>query len=328
MDKLLEIKNLSVNLLTAYGLVHGVRDVSIDILDGEIVGIVGESGCGKTLTAKSVLGLHNAERADIGGEVAFRKRDGETVDLLSVKPAELREIRGGEISMVLQDSSQSLSPIISIGRQMEDVIIANRRIKRPEARKIAAELLDDVGIDNPEMRLKCLPGELSGGQLQRICIAMAISGDPRLLLADEPTTALDSVTQAQILALLKKLSKERGMAVLIVTHNFSVVKRLCDRVYVMYAGLVAESGTVDEVINDPKHRYTRDLLKSIPHTNSKRRLESVAGALPDIYGDISGCPYADRCRGVCEDCRRAVGMSAFSGTHFAACLDAGGESDG
>ena len=325
MDKLLEIKNLKVNLLTAYGLVHGVRDVSIDISDGEIVGIVGESGCGKTLTAKSILGLHNPERTDIGGEIIFRKKSGETVDLLSARQSELREIRGSEISMVLQDSSLSLSPIISLGKQMEDAIIANKKMKRAEARKIAVQLLKDVGISEPEMRLKCLPGELSGGQLQRVCIAMAISSNPRLLLADEPTTALDSVTQAQILALLKKLSKKRGMAILIVTHNFSVIKNLCDRVYVMYAGLVAESGTVGEVMGSPKHRYTRDLLKSIPHIDSKKRLEAVAGSLPDIYGEINGCAYAERCRGVCESCRGKIDMAAFSGTHFAACVNSGGE---
>ena len=328
MDKLLEIKNLSVSPLTAYGLVHGVRDVSIDIAEGEIVGIVGESGCGKTLTAKAVMGLHRAGRTDIGGQIIYRKKSGESVDLLSMKPQELRSIRGSEISMVLQDSSLSLSPIITIGRQMEDVIIAHKKIKRPEARRIAAGLLSDVGISEPEMRLKCLPGELSGGQLQRICIAMAISSSPRLLLADEPTTALDSATQAQILALLHKLSKERGMAILIVTHNFSVIKRLCDRVYVMYAGLIAESGTVAEVMNDPKHRYTRDLIKSIPRLDSKEKLESVAGALPDAYGEITGCAYAERCRVALESCRERVSMSAFGGTHFAACPYAGGESDG
>lgn len=324
MDKLLEIKNLAVSPLTAYGLVHGVRDISLEIGEGEIVGIVGESGCGKTLTAKAVLGLHNPERTDISGEIIYRKKDGSTVDLLKIKQKDLSAIRGGEISMVLQDSKLALSPIITLGRQMEDVILAHRGIPRKEARSVAAELLADVGIDNPELRLKSLPGELSGGQLQRVCIAMAISSNPRLLIADEPTTALDTVTQEQILALLKKLSCERGMAVMIVTHNFSVIKRLCDRVYVMYAGFVAESGSVSEVINDPKHRYTSDLLKSIPHLGSKERLESVQGALPDVYSEISGCPYFERCAQACGACRSDIEMRDFGGRHCASCT--GGDS--
>ena len=323
MDKLLEIKDLSVRLLTAYGVARGVRGVSLEIGEGEIVGIVGESGCGKTLTAKSVLGLHNPERAEVGGSILFRLKSGETVDIAKLKQKELQKIRGKEISMVLQDSSTALSPIITVGRQMEDVILAHRDIKRPEAREIAAGLLESVGISEPRMRLKCLPGELSGGQLQRVCIAMAMSSEPRLLLCDEPTTALDSVTQAQILELLKKLSKERNMAVLIVTHNFSVVKRICDRVYVMYAGLIAESGTAEEVTKEPKHRYTADLLKSIPTAEKKDRLESVAGSLPDVYGDITGCPYAPRCKSACEGCLKGVPMTEFSPTHFAACIKGG-----
>ncbi len=326
MDKLLEIKNLSVRLLTAYGVARGVRGVSLSVGEGEVVGIVGESGCGKTLTAKSVLGLHNAERAEVRGQILYRLKSGATVDLLALKQKELQKIRGGEISMVLQDSSTALSPIITVGRQMEDVILAHSGVKRQEARKTAVGLLESVGISEPEMRLKCLPGELSGGQLQRVCIAMAISSEPRLLLCDEPTTALDSVTQAQILALLKKLSKERNMAVLIVTHNFSVVKRICDRVYVMYAGLIAESGTADEVTQNPRHCYTQDLLKSIPRACEKGRLESVTGALPDVYGDIAGCPYAPRCKSVCEDCLKDISMRGYSPTHFAACIK-GGEPD-
>ena len=324
MDKLLEIKNLAVSPLTAYGRVHGVRDVSLEIGEGEIVGIVGESGCGKTLTAKAVLGLHNPERTDISGEIIYRKKDGSTVDLLKIKQKDLSAIRGGEISMVLQDSKLALSPIITLGRQMEDVILAHRDITRREARSVAAGLLSDVGIDNPELRLKSLPSELSGGQLQRVCIAMAISSNPRLLIADEPTTALDTVSQEQILALLKKLSRERGMAVMIVTHNFSVIKRLCDRVYVMYAGFVAESGSVGEVINDPKHRYTRDLLNSIPHLGSKERLESVQGTLPDVYSEISGCPYFERCAQACGACRDFIEMRDFGGRHCASCTGGDG----
>lgn len=325
MDKLLEIKNLAVSPLTAYGRVHGVRDVSLEIGEGEIVGIVGESGCGKTLTAKAVLGLHNPERTDISGSIIYRKKDGSTVDIIKTSQKDLSAIRGSEISMVLQDSKLALSPIITLGRQMEDVILAHRDITRKEARKAAAELLSDVGIDNPELRLKSLPGELSGGQLQRVCIAMAISSNPRLLLADEPTTALDTVTQAQILALLKKLSQERGMAIMIVTHNFSVIKRLCDRVYVMYAGFVAESGSVKEVIETPRHRYTRDLLNSIPRLGSNERLESVPGSLPDVYSEISGCPYFERCAQSCDICRGGIQMRDFGGLHYASCT--GGDSD-
>lgn len=323
MDKLLEIKNLSVSPLTAYGRVHGVRDVSLEIGEGEIVGIVGESGCGKTLTAKAVLGLHNPERTDISGSIIYRKKDGSTVDIIKTSRKDLSAIRGSEISMVLQDSKLALSPIITLGRQMEDVILAHRDITRKEARKAAANLLADVGIDNAELRLKSLPSELSGGQLQRVCIAMAISSNPRLLLADEPTTALDTVTQEQILALLKKLSRERGMAVMIVTHNFSVIKRLCDRVYVMYAGFVAESGSVAEVIETPRHRYTRDLLNSIPRLGSKERLESVSGSLPDVYSEISGCPYFARCAQSCDACLSGISMRDFGGLHYASCT--GGE---
>lgn len=327
MDKLLEIKDLRVELATAYGIAYGVRGVSLSVGEGEIVGIVGESGCGKTLTAKSVCGLLPQDRAKVFGSITYKKKDGSTVGLLGLKPAQMQKIRGKEISMVLQNSSSALSPIITVGRQMQDVIIAHRKVSRKEALKIAEGLLEEVGISEPAMRLKCLPGELSGGQLQRVCIAMAISPEPKLLLADEPTTALDSVTQAQILALLKRLSRERGMAVLIVTHNFSVIKRLCDRVYVMYAGLIAESGKVEDVLKNPCHRYTKDLLNSIPD-GSKNRLTSVAGALPDVYSSISGCPYAERCSEVIPACRGEVGLFGCGRMHFSSCIESGGEAIG
>ena len=324
MDRLLDIKDLKVNLFTAYGEVRGVRGVSAEVGEGEIVGIVGESGCGKTLTAKSILGLHNPERTELSGKIEFCRKNGGIIDLISAQKGEMKKIRGSEISMVLQDSSAALSPIITIGKQMGEVISAHKKVSKSEAAKIAEKLLYDVGIPEPGTRLKCLPGELSGGQLQRICIAMAISSEPRLLIADEPTTALDAVTQAQILELLKNLSVERNMAILIVTHNFSVVKRLCDRVYVMYAGLIAESGSVKEVIEDPRHRYTRDLLQSVPD-GTKKRLKAASGPLPDIYSDICGCPYFERCAERGEGCEKEISLKSLGGSHFAACIKAGGE---
>ncbi len=327
MDKLLEIKDLRISLLTPYGRAYGVRGVSLDIAEGEKLGIVGESGCGKTLTAKAILGLHRRERTEISGSIVYKKKNGETVDLLRLREPELRKIRGSDISMVLQDSSLALSPIITVGRQMEDMILAHRAVGRHEAGRIAAKLLGDVGLSEPEMRLKCLPGELSGGQLQRICIAMAISSDPRLLIADEPTTALDAVTQAQILELLKNISAEKKMAVMLVTHNFSVIKRFCDRVCVMYAGEVAERGKVAEVTEDPRHRYTQGLLKSIPD-GRKRRLEPLAGSLPDVYERITGCAFSERCPDRREDCRGEIPEISLGGTHCASCVLAGGEPNG
>lgn len=323
MDNLLEVKNLKVFPLTPAGVVHGVRDVSLEISEGETVGLVGESGCGKTLTAKAVIGLHDRRRTDVSGEILFKTKSGAAVDITKAKQSELSRLRGREISMVLQDSFLALSPIISVGRQMEDAIIASCGVKRREAGQMAAKLLSDVGIDRPEIRLKSLPGELSGGQLQRICIAMAISGSPRLLIADEPTTALDAVSQAQILRLLKRLSEEKNMAVLIVTHNFSVVKNLCDRVYVMYAGKVAESGRVFDVVKNPAHRYTQGLLDSIPELGPKKRLKPVPGQLPDVYSEISGCPYFDRCPYAEEDCTKDIPIRDLGNGHFAACRHGG-----
>ena len=326
MDKLLEVKNLQVELLTPYGRVYGVRGASFDISEGETVGLVGESGCGKTLTAKSVLGLHRPDRTEISGSILYRLKSGERVDLLKLSQRELRKIRGSEISMVLQDSSMSLCPIIPIGKQMADVITVHTGADRKEALGIAEKLLEDVGLTEPAMRLKCLPGELSGGQLQRICIAMAISSHPRLLIADEPTTALDSITQAQILALIKRLSAERKMAVLLVTHNFSVVKRLCDAVCVMYSGRIVERGPAHEVMNAPRHIYTSDLLKSIPD-GTKRRLSAVPGSLPDVYKKIEGCPYRERCSSGCEECARAAEKEVGPG-HLTVCIAAGGDKVG
>ena len=272
---------------------RAVDGVSFDVRPGETLGLVGESGCGKTVTALSLLGLlpPNA-RVEAGSSILFEGKE----ELTRATPERLREIRGGEISMIFQEPTTSLNPVQTIGDQIAETVRLHRDVSRREARSEAIRLLGEVGIVEPDVRVDEYPHRLSGGMRQRAMIAMALSCDPKVLVADEPTTALDVTIQAQILDLLDRLRKRHRMAVLLITHDLGVVAEVCDRVVVMYAGQVVETGSVFDVFRGPAHPYTRGLLASLPTVDRPgRRLVPIGGAVPSPFAFATGCRFGDRC---------------------------------
>lgn len=315
-DSILEIQNLKVNLMSPRGIVHAVRNINLNIGKGEIHGLVGESGCGKSMTAKSVLRLHDEKKMLYGGKILYKDKD-----LLAVKPKELKGIRGNEISMIFQDPMTSLNPLFTVGYQLTEILKEHGKEKKKDYRQDVYRLLEEVGIYPPEKRYAQYPFEMSGGMLQRVMIAMAVACRPELLIADEPTTALDVTVQEQILSLFKELRRHRNMSVLIITHNFGVVAEICDKVSVMYAGTIVESGTVREVFDDGKHPYTRDLIRSIPKSGERGgKLVTIPGTPPDLREKIDGCPYAPRCAWADETCRtKKPVLESISETHQFAC---------
>ncbi len=315
-DSILEIQNLKVNLMSPRGIVHAVRNINLNIGKGEIHGLVGESGCGKSMTAKSVLRLHDEKKMLYRGKILYKDKD-----LLTVKPKELKGIRGNEISMIFQDPMTSLNPLFTVGYQLTEILKEHGKEKKKDYRQDVYRLLEEVGIYPPEKRYAQYPFEMSGGMLQRVMIAMAVACRPELLIADEPTTALDVTVQEQILSLFKELRRHRNMSVLIITHNFGVVAEICDKVSVMYAGTIVESGTVREVFDDGKHPYTRDLIRSIPKSGERGgKLVTIPGTPPDLREKIDGCPYAPRCAWADETCRtKKPVLESISDTHQFAC---------
>ncbi len=296
---IISIKNLKVELMSTSGLVYAVRNINMDIRKGEILGLVGESGCGKSMTAKSILRLHDEKKMEYGGEILLD--DGR--DILKMSKSEIRQVRGGMVSMIFQDPLITLNPLMKVGKQITEMLSLHTDMSKQEAREKALSLLEDVGITPPEQRFEQYPFEMSGGQLQRASIAMSLACSPRLLIADEPTTALDVTMQAQILDLLKKLQESSGTSILLITHNFGVVAEICDRVAVMYAGQIVESGDVRRIFYHPHHPYTQDLIGSIPKSGqSGEELITIPGAPPQLNKDIVGCAYAPRCRKACDKC--------------------------
>lgn len=298
--KLLEINDLKTSFYTEAGEIQSVRGVSFSIDEGEVCGIVGESGSGKSVTAKSIISLIPDPGKIKHGEIFL-----EDVNLLSVSEKELRSIRGNQIAMISQDPMSSLNPVIKIGKQMTEIIVRHQKIGKKEARKLAVDLLREVGISSPEERFNQYPHELSGGMKQRVMIAMAISCKPKLLIADEPTTALDVTIQAQILELMKELKDKTNTAILLITHDLGVVAQNCSRVIVMYGGLIMEEGHVVDIFENPKHPYTEGLLRSLPKVTDgfKERLKPIEGTTPNLLNPPAGCPFADRCPHVMEKCR-------------------------
>jgi len=300
-ENIISIKNLKVELMSISGLVYAVRDITLDIKKSEILGIVGESGCGKSMTAKSILRLHDEKKMEYSGQIIL---DGEK-DILKMSKKELREMRGRDISMIFQDPIASLNPLKTVGKQITEMYKLHSDITAEEAAEKAIELLNMVGIVPAQERFRQYPFELSGGQLQRVSIAMALACNPKLLIADEPTTALDVTMQAQVLSLLKSLQQKYHSSVLLITHNFGVVAEICDRIAVMYAGQIVESGDVREIFYNPCHPYTRDLIASIPKTGQHgKQLTTIPGMPPRLNQDIVGCPYAPRCPKAGERCRK------------------------
>lgn len=298
-NKLLEVKNLKTHFFTVDGVVPAVDGVSFNVSKGETLGIVGESGSGKSVTARSIMRLvPNPPGKIVSGSIEF---NGE--DLLSKKENEMREIRGGKIGMIFQDPMTSLNPLFTIGNQMIEAIMIHQKVGKKEAKEKAIEALRMVGIPSPEARVDNYPHNMSGGMRQRVMIAMALSCNPELLIADEPTTALDVTIQAQILDLIKEMKNKFNMSILIITHDLGVVADMADKVIVMYAGKMMEYGTTIDLFDKPLHPYTKGLLDSIPTLDMKGdRLKSIDGNLPNVSLDFEGCRFADRCSERCEKC--------------------------
>jgi oligopeptide/dipeptide ABC transporter ATP-binding protein len=291
-NRLIVIRDLRTEIETGKGIVHAVEGVNLEIARGEIVGLVGESGSGKTMTALSVLRLLPEPYARIaGGSVIFGGKD-----LTKLAESEMRKVRGAKISIVFQDPMAALNPIMTIGDQLTEAIRAHSSISKSDAIQEAVQLLHLVGISDTRVRLRQYPFQISGGMRQRVMIAIALAGKPQLLIADEPTTNLDVSIQAQILELLKSIRDKTGTSVLLITHNLGIVSWLCDRVAVMYAGEIVESGTAEAVLASPKHPYTQLLIKAIPQVSSQKMgLESIPGDVPNLINRAKGCSFSPRC---------------------------------
>ena len=316
-EYLVDIQHERLSFFTPAGEVKALNDVSIQLNDGEVLGIVGESGSGKSVTAYSLMGLTAYPGKLVGGTIDF---NGHRINDLSEK--EFRKIRGNEVSIIFQDPMTSLNPVYTIGNQIMEVILLHTDKNKEQARARAKELLELVGINEPEKRLKQYPHELSGGMRQRVMIAIALACEPKLLIADEPTTALDVTIQAQILELMMELKEKLGMAIIMITHDLGVVASMCDKIAVMYAGRIVEYGTTDDIFYNPKHEYTKGLLKSIPRLDAKEheRLVPIEGTPIDLLNPPAGCPFAPRCSNCMKICLREMApVTTFDDVHYTQC---------
>jgi peptide/nickel transport system ATP-binding protein len=315
---LLEVRDLRTEFTTDDGILRAVDGVSFTVESGQVLGIVGESGSGKSVTCLTVMGLNDSKFTKSSGEVLFRGED-----LLKASSSRLREIRGDEITMIFQDPMTSLNPVHSIGKQLEEAIKLHRDVSRKQARARALEMLSAVGIPRPERRIDDYPHQFSGGMRQRVMIAMALVNSPDLLIADEPTTALDVTTQAQILALLKRLQDEFGSAVIMITHDLGVVAEVADEVVVMYAARIAERGPVDAIFSQPRHPYTWGLMGSLPRLDATvERLVQIPGQPPSLLRPPSGCRFNPRCQYAFAKCIEVVPPLeplAYDDRHTQAC---------
>jgi peptide/nickel transport system ATP-binding protein len=315
MTPLLEVKNLRVEFPTRHATLIALDDVSFDIAPGEILGVVGESGAGKSLTGSAIIGLLDPPGRVASGEIRF---DGRRIDNLPYD--EMRKVRGRHIGAIFQDPLTSLNPLYTVGQQLVETIQTHLRLGALEARKRAVKLLEETGIQAAEQRIDQYPHQFSGGMRQRVVIALALAAEPRLIVADEPTTALDVSVQAQIISLLKRLCKDHGAAVMLVTHDMGVIAETCDRVAVMYAGRIAEIGPVHDVIHSPAHPYTTGLMGSIPAMDEDReRLLQIDGAMPRLTAIPPGCAFNPRCPQVFERCRAERPDLLPAGATRAAC---------
>jgi oligopeptide transport system ATP-binding protein len=318
-EALLRVEDMRVRFWTERGTIHAVNGISFDVAPGETLGIVGESGCGKSVTSLALLGiLPRAGRVE-EGHAWFEGRD-----LLALDDDEMREVRGREIAMIFQDPMTSLNPVLTIGRQLREPLETHFGLDRRAAEARAAELLDQVGIPGARDRLRNYPHQFSGGMRQRAMIAMALACEPKILIADEPTTALDVTIQAQILEVLKRLVSERDTALIMITHDLGVVAGMCDRVNVMYAGMFIETGAAEQVFARPRHPYTLGLLQSVPRLDAarKQRLHPIEGAPRDMLREPRECPFAPRCRYEVEESRKDVPpLEEIEPGHFVACFN-------
>lgn len=315
--KMLEIKDLRVSFFTPAGEVHAVGGISYDLNYGEVMGIVGESGSGKSVEAYSIMGLLQSPGRVTGGSIVF---DGE--DILSYNERQMRDFRGNKVSMIFQNPMTCLNPVYNIGDQLIEAVRVHKKISKNEARNRAIELLELVGINNPEKRIDQYPHELSGGMRQRVMIAMGLICNPKLLIADEPTTALDVTIQAQILELMKDIQNKTNMAIIFITHNLGVVAEICDKVSVMYAGHIVEQGKVNDIFYTPRHPYTKGLLRSMPRVDAEEyeRLIPIPGTPVDMLNPPAGCPFGPRCAQCMKIClRKTPPLFEVDKDHLAAC---------
>lgn len=317
-EKILEVKNLEVSFKTYAGISHAVRGIDFNLHKGETLAIVGESGCGKTVSSKAIMRLLPESNTIIGenSEVLFHGED-----LLKKSENEMVSIRGSKISMIFQDPMTSLNPTMKIGDQIAESILIHRQISKEEAYKEALEMLQLVKIPNAEKRMKQYPFEFSGGMRQRIVIAIALANKPKLIIADEPTTALDVTIQAQVLELIQEMSRQTGAAVIMITHDLGVVASLCDRINIMYGGRLAETGTDREIFYEPNHPYTKGLLNCINNPeDDDKELTPIPGSPPDLLKPPAGCPFVDRCNEAMKICKTKMpDETTFSDTHRSAC---------
>jgi peptide/nickel transport system ATP-binding protein len=330
-EPLVEVRDVKVYFFLDEGTVRAVEGVTFDIGRGKTLGVVGESGCGKSVTSQAIMRIVPSPGEIVSGDIFYYryKPDGsvEKVELTKLDPrgSEIRSIRGNEIAKIFQEPMTSLSPVHTIGNQIMEAIILHQKVGKEEAQDKAIEMLSLVGLPQPQQRISYYAHQLSGGMRQRAMIAMALSCHPSLLIADEPTTALDVTTEAQILELMKSLQEEFGMAIMFITHNLGVIAEMCDDVVVMYLGKEVELATVDETFYEPYHPYTRDLLRSIPRIGLKSgsRLHTISGSVPDPYNIPQGCPYHPRCPdfmpGKC-DVDREIPFFEIKANHWARCL--------
>ena len=318
-DPLLRVRNLVVGFGSGGSIARAVDGVSFEVRRGQTLGIVGESGCGKSVTAFSIMRLLPQPQGQIlGGEILFEGRD-----LIQASEAELHQVRGGRIGMVFQEPLSALNPVQTIGAQLAEVLRLHKPLTKAAALAAAIPLLGKVGIPSPEIRVREYPHQLSGGMRQRVVIAMALACDPSLLIADEPTTALDVTIQAQILELMQSLQRELGMAIVLITHDLGVIAQVCDEVVVMYAGQIAERGPVEAIFRRPAHPYTRGLLASIPRltTPRKSRLPTIEGSVPGLQEMPPGCRYENRCPFARPECRAArPPLETVAADHAVSCI--------
>jgi oligopeptide/dipeptide ABC transporter ATP-binding protein len=318
-DALLSVRDLRVEFWTRRGTVHAVNGISFDIAPGETLGIVGESGCGKSVTSLALLGILSRAGHVSAGSAVFQGRD-----LIQLSDRQLRRVRGREIAMIFQDPMTSLNPVLTIGRQVREALETHFGMNKRDAERRAVELLDHVGIPSANDRIRDYPHQFSGGMRQRAMIAMALACKPKLLIADEPTTALDVTIQAQILDLLRELVREQGTALILITHDLGVVAGMCERVNVMYAGMFMETGSAEQLFGGPRHPYTLGLLESIPRLDAARRgqLKPIPGAPRDMLEPPSACPFQPRCRFEVEQSRQEVPqLVEVEPGHFVACFN-------
>jgi oligopeptide/dipeptide ABC transporter ATP-binding protein len=315
---LLEVRDLSIHFFTEEGVIRAVENVNFEIYPGEILGLVGESGCGKSVTGLSLLRLISTPPGRIvNGDILFDGRS-----LLPLEEKEMERVRGNDISMIFQEPMTSLNPVFTIGDQIMEAILLHQGSDKTEARKRAIKMLDRVKIPSPEKRIDSYPHQLSGGMRQRAMIAMALSCQPKLLIADEPTTALDVTIQAQVLQLLKEIQREMEMSVMLITHDLGVVSEIADRVAVMYAGRIMEYGPIHAIFSRLRHPYTKGLLDSIPQLkDKKKRLDAIPGQVPDPMNLPMGCKFHPRCYLVIEECKKEEPpLFQVNGDHFSRCI--------